>query len=274
MRRSARPLKGDSGGSTDDRRNGPSRASPFSGRTAWARSLRTPLQQFLRTETGGAAVLLGAALAALTCRSMADRGRVPGARAHRRPGAQRGRACAGRRVGARARRWLRDRRTRRAARGRARGHHCCDSRPGECGARPRLRRGCSLRLSRSRLAGSRANGIARRTRSRGSREHGPRRSGDGAASRSGTAATWRPSPATRRHPNEESRSPTSTSTPTARGLPHWARHSPTGCSHPHLGATLPLDEAATALQTAVAGRASGATVFTLPQSPENAAQAP
>src|SRR5688572_105921 len=65
MRRSARLLTGDSARSTDDRRNGPSRESPFSGRTAWARSLRTPLQQFLHTETGGAAVLLGAALAAL-----------------------------------------------------------------------------------------------------------------------------------------------------------------------------------------------------------------
>src|ERR671914_2814841 len=65
MRRSARLLTGDSASSTDDRRNGPSRESPFSGRTAWARSLRTPLQQFLHTETGGAAVLLGAALAAL-----------------------------------------------------------------------------------------------------------------------------------------------------------------------------------------------------------------
>src|ERR687898_938204 len=63
MRRSARLLTGDS--ATDDRRNGPSRASPFSGRTAWASSLRTPLQEFLRTETGGAAVLLAAALAAL-----------------------------------------------------------------------------------------------------------------------------------------------------------------------------------------------------------------
>lgn len=47
-----------------------------------------------------------------------------------------------------------------------------------------------------------------------------------------------------------------------------------GLLSPHLGATLPLDEAATALQTAVAGRASGPTVLTLPQSPENAAQAP
>jgi Na+/H+ antiporter NhaA len=40
-------------------------AAPFSGRTAWARSLETPLREFLRTETGGAAVLLAAAVAAL-----------------------------------------------------------------------------------------------------------------------------------------------------------------------------------------------------------------
>ena len=40
-------------------------ASPFSGRTAWARSVQTPLREFLRTETGGAAVLLAAAVAAL-----------------------------------------------------------------------------------------------------------------------------------------------------------------------------------------------------------------
>jgi Na+/H+ antiporter NhaA len=38
---------------------------PFTGRTAWARSIQTPLREFLRTETGGAAVLLAAALAAL-----------------------------------------------------------------------------------------------------------------------------------------------------------------------------------------------------------------
>ena len=37
----------------------------FSGTTAWARSLQTPLREFLRTETGGAAVLLAAAIAAL-----------------------------------------------------------------------------------------------------------------------------------------------------------------------------------------------------------------
>ena len=41
------------------------RASSFSGRTAWARNLQMPLRQFLRTETGGAVVLLAAAVAAL-----------------------------------------------------------------------------------------------------------------------------------------------------------------------------------------------------------------
>ena len=41
------------------------RPSAFSGRTAWARNLETPLREFLRTETGGAAVLLAAAVAAL-----------------------------------------------------------------------------------------------------------------------------------------------------------------------------------------------------------------
>jgi Na+/H+ antiporter NhaA len=40
-------------------------AAPLSGRTAWARSLETPLRAFLRTETGSAAVLLGATIAAL-----------------------------------------------------------------------------------------------------------------------------------------------------------------------------------------------------------------
>jgi Na+/H+ antiporter NhaA len=38
---------------------------PFSGRTAWARNLQTPLRLFLRTETGSAAVLLAMAVAAL-----------------------------------------------------------------------------------------------------------------------------------------------------------------------------------------------------------------
>ena len=37
----------------------------FAGRTAWARNLQTPLRAFLRAETGGAAVLLAAAVAAL-----------------------------------------------------------------------------------------------------------------------------------------------------------------------------------------------------------------
>jgi Na+/H+ antiporter NhaA len=40
-------------------------AGPLSGRTAWARNLETPLRQFLRTQTGSAAVLLAATLAAL-----------------------------------------------------------------------------------------------------------------------------------------------------------------------------------------------------------------
>ena len=39
--------------------------APFSGRTAWVRSLETPLRNFLRTETASAAVLLVAAVAAL-----------------------------------------------------------------------------------------------------------------------------------------------------------------------------------------------------------------
>ncbi len=37
----------------------------FSGRTAWARNVQTPLREFLRTETGGAAFLLAAAVLAL-----------------------------------------------------------------------------------------------------------------------------------------------------------------------------------------------------------------
>ena len=37
----------------------------LTGRTAWARSVQTPLREFLRTETGSAAVLLAAAVAAL-----------------------------------------------------------------------------------------------------------------------------------------------------------------------------------------------------------------
>ena len=40
-------------------------ASPFSLRTVWTQNLQTPLRQFLRTETGSAAVLLAATLAAL-----------------------------------------------------------------------------------------------------------------------------------------------------------------------------------------------------------------
>ena len=43
----------------------PAAAHPLSGKTAWARNLQTPLRVFLRTETGGAAVLLAMAVAAL-----------------------------------------------------------------------------------------------------------------------------------------------------------------------------------------------------------------
>src|SRR4051812_49911916 len=39
--------------------------APLSDRTAWGRSMQTPLRQFLQTETGGAVVLLGAVLAGL-----------------------------------------------------------------------------------------------------------------------------------------------------------------------------------------------------------------
>jgi Na+/H+ antiporter NhaA len=44
---------------------GPSGDRARTGRTAWARNLAAPVRDFLNTETGGAAVLLGAALAAL-----------------------------------------------------------------------------------------------------------------------------------------------------------------------------------------------------------------
>ena len=45
-----------------------------SGTTAWARSLETPLRQFLRTETGSAAILLAATLAALAWANLAPAG--------------------------------------------------------------------------------------------------------------------------------------------------------------------------------------------------------
>jgi Na+/H+ antiporter NhaA len=40
-------------------------AIPYGGRTAWARNLAAPVRSFLRTETGGAVVMLAAAIAAL-----------------------------------------------------------------------------------------------------------------------------------------------------------------------------------------------------------------
>jgi Na+/H+ antiporter NhaA len=48
-----------------DATSGRAQAARFSGKTAWARNLQTPLREFLRTETGGAAVLLAGAMAAL-----------------------------------------------------------------------------------------------------------------------------------------------------------------------------------------------------------------
>ena len=45
---------------------------PATGTTAWARSLHTPLRQFLRTETGSAAVLLAATLVALAWVNIAE----------------------------------------------------------------------------------------------------------------------------------------------------------------------------------------------------------
>ena len=51
--------------SVSDTPNGGPNTPRFTGRTAWARNLQTPLREFLRTETGGAAVLLAAAVAAL-----------------------------------------------------------------------------------------------------------------------------------------------------------------------------------------------------------------
>jgi Na+/H+ antiporter NhaA len=44
---------------------GETQTARFSGRTAWARNLETPLRDFLRTESGGAACLLAATIAAL-----------------------------------------------------------------------------------------------------------------------------------------------------------------------------------------------------------------
>ena len=44
----------------------PPATSSFSGRTAWARNLQTPLRSFLGTETGSSAFLLAATLVALT----------------------------------------------------------------------------------------------------------------------------------------------------------------------------------------------------------------
>jgi len=65
--------------SSSDAAAGPlDRESPFTGRTAWVRNLETPLRSFLRTETGSAAVLLAATVAALVWANLdaASYGRV------------------------------------------------------------------------------------------------------------------------------------------------------------------------------------------------------
>src|SRR5438093_13590693 len=43
----------------------PAGTAPFTGKTAWARNLAAPVRDFLSAETGGAVVLLCAAVAAL-----------------------------------------------------------------------------------------------------------------------------------------------------------------------------------------------------------------
>jgi Na+/H+ antiporter NhaA len=52
-------------GSTPAAEADSSSSGPFSGRTAWARNLEEPLRSFVRTETGSAAILLAATVAAL-----------------------------------------------------------------------------------------------------------------------------------------------------------------------------------------------------------------
>src|SRR5919201_5889074 len=62
MNSQARAEPADGGGSD---RYGSARGAPPSGHTAWARNLAAPVRDFLSTETGGAAVLLCAAVGAL-----------------------------------------------------------------------------------------------------------------------------------------------------------------------------------------------------------------
>ena len=50
---------------TDAEATAPATQAPFTGRTAWARNLQAPLRNFLQTETGSAAILLAATVAAL-----------------------------------------------------------------------------------------------------------------------------------------------------------------------------------------------------------------
>ncbi|HZV08882.1 MAG TPA: Na+/H+ antiporter NhaA, partial [Novosphingobium sp.] len=57
---------------TESATSAPDSGTPFSGRTAWIRSMDTPLRTFLRTETGSASVLAGATAAALVWANVSD----------------------------------------------------------------------------------------------------------------------------------------------------------------------------------------------------------
>ncbi len=48
------------------------RSLPFSERTAWGRNLAAPVRDFLNTETGGAALMLGATVLALLWANIAS----------------------------------------------------------------------------------------------------------------------------------------------------------------------------------------------------------
>jgi Na+/H+ antiporter NhaA len=59
------PIEPGEGTAEGESEGAASRPGPLAGRTAWARNLESPLRDFLRTETGSAAILLCAAVAAL-----------------------------------------------------------------------------------------------------------------------------------------------------------------------------------------------------------------
>jgi hypothetical protein len=133
-----------------------------------------------------------------------------------------------------------------------RGKRCCDSRPRKCGARPRLRRDCGLRLSRPWLACLRAGGIARWTPHRGRREHRPRRGGSCDRGRRAFRDTITADPP--RPERGVTVADVYVHADSAR-LAALVAALADGALSFHLGATVPLAEAGAALQTASAGRA-------------------